>query len=182
MINKLSVLLLLVLFSISCSEGDIIDISVDLNGDLQHCSNENDNTFVFFTIESETNRSLSVNFSSSSFIITPTTVADISITEPTIITLNTTSNQFLYREFDTMINGSEYFCSSIPPSNVNVTQELVSSNGTAEITYVLTDDTSPTETIYARTVTLKGVTLEGNGIAIRREILELGSDNISIPK
>jgi len=174
--------LFLILTIISCSEGDVIEITVDnFNGELQNCANENDNTFVFFVIDQDVNRSLSVNFTDTSFEINPLVVADITLDEPTIITLNTSNNQFLYREFNTAINGDQYFCNSIPISNVSVTQELVSSNGTAEISYAISDDSDPTQTIYSRTVILKDITLEGNGIALRKEILELGSDNITIP-
>ncbi|SEK22861.1 hypothetical protein SAMN04487910_0017 [Aquimarina amphilecti] len=169
------------LLLINCSEGDLIEISVDdLNGDLENCSNENDNTFVFFVIDQDINRSLSLNFTDTSFEIIPENVSEISIDEPTVITLNTTSNQFIYREFDTSINGTEYFCNSIPVSGITVTQELISSNGTAEISYMEVTS-STTETTYSRTVTLKDITLEGNGIAIRKQSLVLGLDNITIP-
>jgi len=180
MMRILSFLFLFVTI-ISCSEGDIIETSFRFEGELQSCGNENTNTFVFFILDQEINRSLSVNFTSTSFEIEPTVVGDISLTEPTTITLNTSSNQFLYREFDTEVNGDEYFCNSIPPNNINVSLELISSNGTAEISYAVIDDESnPAETIYSRTVTLKNITLEGNGIAIREELLVLGSDSIKI--
>lgn len=170
-----------ILFFASCSEGDILEIPLEIFSDdeLQNCSNENDNAFVFFAIDGNTNRSLSVNFTDSNFEIEPATVADVSVDEPIVITLNTTNNQLLYREFDTTINGDDYFCNSVPISNVNVTQELISSNGTAEISYVL-QNTTATETIYERTITLKDVTLEGNGIGIRRELLVLGTDTVTI--
>lgn len=181
MIKKIAVLVLALVF-IGCSEGDILEIPLDIFNDdeLQNCSNENDNTFVFFVIDEDANSSLSVNFTDSNFEIEPAAVADISVDEPTVITLNTTTNQLLYREFDTTINGDDYFCNSIPVSNINVTQELISSNGTVEISYVL-QNTTATETIYERTVTLNDVTLEGNGIAIRRELLVLGTDSVIIP-
>ncbi|WP_299600106.1 hypothetical protein [uncultured Aquimarina sp.] len=180
MINRIYIIVL-VLFFASCSEGDILEIPLDIFSDdeLQNCSNENDNTFVFFVIDQDTNRSLSVNFTDSSFEIEPATVADVSVDEPVVITLNTTTNQLLYREFDTSINGDDYFCNSVPISNVNVTQELVSSNGTVEISYVL-QNTTATETTYERTVTLNDVTLEGNGIGIRRELLVLGTDTVTV--
>lgn len=180
MIRILPILLLFITIS-GCSEGDIIETSFRFDGELQSCGNENTNTFVFFIVDQEINRSLSVNFASTSFQIEPTAVSNISLDEPTIITLNTTTNQFLYREFDTAINGDEYYCNSIPPSNINVSQELIGSNGTAEISYAILDESDPTETIYSRTITLKDITLEGNGIAIREEIFVLGSDTISIP-
>ncbi len=181
MIKKLGFLVCFLIF-VNCSEGDIIDIRVDdVVGELENCSNDSTNTFVFFVVDQATNRSLSVNFTDTSFEIEPNAASDISLVEPTIITLNATNNQFLYRVFDTTINGVDYFCNSVPVSNINVTQELVSANGTAEISYEIVDQTDPNQTIYSRTVILKNVTLEGNGIAIRKEFLPLGSDSITIP-
>jgi len=180
MIRTLGFLLLSITF-IGCSEGDIIETSFKFQGDLESCGNENTNNFVFFVIDQQINRSLSVSFTSTSFQIEPTAVSSISLDEPTTITLNTSTNQFLYREFNTVINGDEYYCSSIPPSNINVSQELISTNGTVEISYAIMDDSNPAETIYSRTVTLKDITLVGNGIAIREELFVLGSDSITIP-
>ncbi|MBW1296791.1 hypothetical protein [Aquimarina litoralis] len=172
---------LITLIIISCSEGDILEIPLDIfDESLQNCANESDNTFVFFVIDEDTNTSLSVNFTDTNFEINPMTVEDITLDEPTVITLNTSTNQLLYREFNTAINGDEYFCNSVPVSDINVTQELISSNGTVEISYVL-QNTTATATIYERTLTLKDITLEGNGIAIRRELLVLGTDTVEIP-
>jgi len=179
MIRKLGFLILSFVI-ISCSEGDIIETSVDFEGELENCSNQNDDTFVFYIIDEDMSRSLSINFTSSSFEIDPMMIEDISLDEPTVISLNTSSNQFLYREFDTAINGTDYFCNSIPPSDINVTLELTSSNGTAEISYALMT-MEPTQNIYSRTVTLRDITLEGNGIAIRKKELVLGSDTVQIP-
>ncbi len=172
-LNK-SALILLLLVLANCSEGDIIDISIDFDGQLLNCSNANDKTFVFYKIDDEINRSLSGGFSSTTFDIAPETVDDISTTTPIEITLNTSTNQVIYREFDVSISGEEYFCSSIPPSTINVNKELVSSSGTIEVSYQATTD----PTIFTRTVTLRNVTFVGNEIAIRKEVLILGSDEI----
>ncbi len=173
MIYKLYIIVVCVCMISSCSEGDTIDITVDFEGMLENCSNVNDNTFVFFKTSDPSTRALSVNFTSTSFDSTPE-IADISTTEPTSIPLSAT-NQFIYREFDTNIVGADYYCNSIPPSGINVTNELISSNGTLEISYTLIADN-----MYTRTVTLKNITLSGNGIAIRRELIELGSDTIEV--
>ena len=168
------------LFLSSCSEGDIIDIDIDFEGELQNCSNENDNTFVFFKNDLAINRSLSVNFVNTTFSINPETVADISVDAPTEILLNTTTNQFIYREFDAPINDINYFCSSIPVSDILVTKELVSSNGTAEISYAIVDNSSTEETIYSRTVTLRNITLLGEGVEFIQEELVLGTDTVTL--
>ncbi|KAA1245502.1 hypothetical protein [Aquimarina sp. RZ0] len=173
MVHRFYILLLLIVVSISCSEGDIIDPSVDFSAELQSCSNENNNTFVFYKIDNQINRSLSVNFTSSTFNLTPT-AANIPA-EPIEIDLNTTTNQLIYREFGVTITGDEYFCTSVPPSNIGVNQELTSSNGTIQIDYEATD----TPNMFTRTVTLLDITLAGDGITIRQEFLLLGSDIIT---
>lgn len=175
-LNQCTFAVILLLLITSCSEGDVIDISIDFDGQLQNCSNANDKTFVFYKIDDEINRSLSGGFNSRTFNIAPQSANDISTTEPIEITLNTSSNQVIYREFDTEIISEEYFCSSIPPSTVNVVKELVSSSGIIEISYEATDDI----TKFIRTVTLRNVTFVGNEIAIRKEVLILGSDEITV--
>jgi len=175
-ISNISKCIALFLITLSCSEGDIINMSIDFEGQLQNCSNTNDNTFVFYKIDSENNRSLSVGFTSNSFDIAPQNIANISTTEPIEINLNTSTNQLFYREFNTEFNGDEYYCTSVPPSIINVSQELVSSTGVIEISYQNTDNTNT----FIRTVTLKNVTFVGDEIAIRKEVLVLGSDEVVI--
>ncbi len=174
MIYRLCIFIACLAVVSSCSEGDIIDISVDFNGTLENCTNPNSRTFVFYKIDPEENRVLFVNFTSSTFDNTPES-ADISLTEPTTIALNTSTNQFTYRVFSTPIEGDTYFCNSIPPSSASVTEELISTNGTIEISYTLISDKT-----YTRTVTLNDVTLSGSGLSVRREIFILGSDVVEV--
>lgn len=173
MIYRFYILLFVVVVSIRCSEGDIIDTSVDFTAELQNCSNETANTFVFYKIDDQINRSLSVNFNSTTFNDMPA-AGDIP-TEPIEIALNATTNQLIYREFGIAILGENYFCTSVPPSNIGVNQELISSNGTIQIDYEPTD----TPNMFTRTITLLDITLEGEGIAIRQEFLLLGSDIVT---
>ena len=180
MIKKLNFLLCIIML-ISCSEGDLIDISVEFDAPLQNCANENDNTFVFFKVDTEIDQALSVNFTSTTFTINPETVSDISLDEPIEIILNSSTNQFISRKFNTSIDGIQYFCSSIPPSNIDVIEELISSNGTVEISYQVADDSDPLETVYLRTISLRDITLVGDGMTLRRGILELGTELIRIP-
>ncbi|WP_378175841.1 hypothetical protein [Aquimarina sp. SS2-1] len=176
-IYRLSVLIC-TLFFISCSEGDLLELSVNFEEVVESCANENENTFVFYKIDNQMNRSLSVNFTSTTFDITPE-IADISFTETTEITLNASTNQLIYREYGSTISGEDYFCSSVPPANVGVTEELISSNGKLEIKYEALS-TSDTQESFTRILTLRDVTLEGNGKAIRKELLELGNEIVDI--
>ncbi|WP_074409970.1 hypothetical protein [Aquimarina megaterium] len=162
---------------VSCSEGDVIENDIsNFTAPLENCSNQNEDTFVFFKIDPQINQSLSLSFTSSTFELN--TVPE-SLTHT--VELNKTTNILIYRQFNTQVDGTAYFCSSIPPSGITVTQELKSSNGNAEIKYVVKSDTA-TETIYTRTITLTDITLEGAGIAIRQELLQLGEDEITVLK
>ncbi|MEW7292778.1 hypothetical protein [Aquimarina sp. 2304DJ70-9] len=175
--NKVFCLIIFTLLLTNCSEGDIIENDTNFDASLENCSNLNDNTFVFYKIDDDINRSLSVNFTSPTFDITPE-VNDISVTTPTTITLNDDSNQLIYREFSSAITGSDYFCSSIPSSDITITEELISSDGIMEVSYEELDPTSNTQRRYTRTVVVRNATLIGNGIVIRNELLVLGSDII----
>lgn len=156
---------------IGCSEGDIITDDVDFTADLENCFNEND--FVFYKIDSAENRSMSLSFTSTSFDINPATAP----TDTTVITLSS-SNSLIYREFNSEIDGDTYFCSSIPPSDTNIVNELLATDGTAEIIYTLKDVSDPMSEIYIRTIVLKNITLIGDGVALRREFLTLGTEEI----
>lgn len=166
----LSWILLLVAFT-GCSEGDIITEEIDFTADLENCANGND--FVFYKVDTAINQAISLSFTSSSFELLPETAP----TDTTSITLNGTTNVLIYREFSSPIDGTTYFCASIPPSDNNITNELVASDGTVEIFYELQEGTDPP--VYTRTVLLRDVTLIGDGIAIRREFLTLGSEDIA---
>ncbi|PKV51685.1 hypothetical protein ATE84_3777 [Aquimarina sp. MAR_2010_214] len=162
---------------VSCSEGDIIENDIsNFTAPLENCSNQNENTFVFFKVDSQINQSLSLSFTSTTFELN---TAPENLTQT--IALNSTTNILVHRQFNTQINGAVYFCSSVPPSGITVTQELKSSNGNAVIKYVVKSDTA-TETIYTRTITLTDITLEGAGISIRQELLELGEDEVTVLK
>ena len=154
----------------SCSEGDLFDGDINFEANLEKCSNNTD--FVFYKIDGS--KSLSINFTSSTFNIN---AADENQT--VTIALNGNSNLLSYRVFDNPIDGSAYFCSSVPPNGINVIDELTSISGTIEITYsqIAIGDT---ETTYSRTITLRDITLTGPGRAIRKEVLIMGSDEVVV--
>lgn len=176
--NKCFFSILISILIASCSEGDIIENDItNFDAPLENCANLNENTFVFFKVDNTINSAISINFSSTTFNINPKT-SDISTTEPTTIALNADTNQLIYREFSSAISGSDYFCSIVPPNNTTVTKELISSNGTLEISYTEVEPTANTQKRFTRTLTILNSTLEGDGITIRNEILALGSDTI----
>ncbi len=169
--KKIIYLFVLTLIIISCSEGDIIEDDINFTAVLEDCSNAND--FVFFKIDSEKNQALSLNFTSTSFELN-----ELPDNNTETITLNGTTNTLIYRKFDAQINGEEYFCSSIPPSNVLVTRELISASGAATITY---ERISGTTNTYTRTITLSDITFKGVDIEIRQELFMFGEEEVTIP-
>ncbi|GAA3518251.1 hypothetical protein GCM10022393_35460 [Aquimarina addita] len=174
-------LLIIILTITGCSEGDIIDVSINFDGELQNCSNDIDNTFVFYKVDADNKRTLSLSFTSTTYDSTPDSISTDN--EPTVITLDETDNILIYREFETAINGSTYFCASVPPSMNEISEEYTSTDGTAEISLEVFNDDDPNNIVYQRTITLKNITFIGDDIEIRREELLLGSDTqVVIPQ
>ncbi|MBQ0735484.1 hypothetical protein [Aquimarina celericrescens] len=166
--KKFFFLLIIITVVVSCSEGDVVEDDVNFDGALQDCSNGNN--FVIFKINDEGNQAISLNFSSTNFELNSAPADNVSQT----LELNA-NNNLIYRQFDTPINGDEYFCASIPPGNIMVTRELISANGTATISY------STEGNVTTRTITLSNITFLGTGVEIRQEVFNLGSYDITSP-
>lgn len=162
---------------ISCSEGDIIEDNIDnFDTPVKNCSNENNKTYVFYKTDSKINRSLSIAFKSETFKL-DTIPKENKLT----IALDGKSNTFIFRTYNDAIDGESYFCSSIPPDNDTVVQELTSNDGTVEITYTLKSE-NETAVTYTRNIVLYNITLKGGDIAMRQELFDFGSDQITILK
>ncbi len=174
MIKRTLLVCIFSLLLVGCSEGDIINDDFSFTAALDNCFNGDD--FVFFKVDPNVDQAFSLNFTSTTFELN--TVPEALTFS---ITLNGTSNALIYRKFDTAIDGQAYFCTSVPPGNILVTQELIASNGTVTINYVEKEQTT-TEITYTRTITITNVTLLGDDIEVRQEVIEFGSDEITVPK
>lgn len=165
------------IFLVSCSEGDIIEDRIisdfETINTLRSCENDSQNNFVYYKIKDNNTEALVFNFNSSAFSETPSTIAE----EPIVINLNGTTNSLFYRRLNATIDDT-YFCASIPPANITVSEELISESGTAEITVTLEE--TATEKIYTTTIKLLDITLEGEGKSIRQEFLEFGSKQVVV--
>ncbi|WP_438711821.1 hypothetical protein ACSTS3_04495 [Aquimarina muelleri] len=133
--EKLFSFLFLLFFLISCDDGDIVITSFEFNdSDLQLCKGAKENEFVFFKIGKTINEAISYNFINETFsdtIISPT---------PLQIELTETSSNLIYRNFDIKIT-NDYFCSNVPPNDITIVEELVGTNGSAEIdTQIILED------------------------------------------
>lgn len=119
----------------SCDDGDIIITTFEFDDiDLQLCQGAKENEFVFFKINESNNEAISYNFINEIFSDTIPTAS------PIIIQLNDGTNDLIYRTFNIPVT-TTYYCSNIPSSDVRITEELVSSSGTVEITNeIVTED------------------------------------------
>ncbi|WP_459212955.1 hypothetical protein [Aquimarina rhabdastrellae] len=151
----------------SCSEGDVIETDINFEEQtLMYCNIENKH--VFYKLQNNNTEVLFIEFSSSNFDPSPTTLPS-----PRNITFNSTTNRVVYRSFSEAIDPDTYFCSNIPPSQVNVQNELISTTGTATI--AITQETVNGVMIHRNTVTLNDITLENEGSSFRQDILLLGT-------
>ncbi|MBQ4821249.1 hypothetical protein [Aquimarina sp. MMG016] len=125
--KSFKILLFFLIISLSsCDDGDIIVTSFEFDdATLQLCEGSKENEFVFFKINTSNNEAISFNFIDDTFSETKETAS------PIIIQLDD-NNKLIYRQFNVAIDNN-YFCNSIPPSNIIVTEEFVSVQGNAEI-------------------------------------------------
>ncbi|MFL1896417.1 hypothetical protein ACJRPK_12000 [Aquimarina sp. 2-A2] len=167
----------LLILATSCSEGDLITDELEFEGTLSNCANTSANTFVFYKLDATKSKALFLNFTGTNFTLIPDTKK---LTSTDVVTLNETTNLLTYREFNSPITASSYFCSNIPPKENTTTLEYVSTSGTAEISYDFLR-IEANDSIFSRSIILKDVTLTGNEIAYRKEFLALGEQEVAKP-
>ncbi|MBP2832800.1 hypothetical protein J8281_11440 [Aquimarina sp. U1-2] len=166
--NDKFVYILLLLWMTSCSEGDIIEDDINFEATLEDCAI--DTNFVIFKVSTDGNETISLNFASTNFDLDNPPEDNANQT----LELNTTNN-LIYRQFDNSIDAEAYFCSSIPPGNIRVIRELISTNGTATISYTTENN------VTTRSVVFSNVTFLGTDVEIRQELFELGSYTLPTP-
>lgn len=114
---KKILVLFVVLFTLSCDDGNIDVPEFVFDGDLAVCSNptsDKEANYVFY--KTNTNEALSIAVDKLDINLL-TTVPDKDIE----IELNKSGTKTInYRTFDGTINGSNYFCQSIPPSTPKI--------------------------------------------------------------
>ncbi|GAA4272339.1 hypothetical protein U6A24_20845 [Aquimarina gracilis] len=129
--KKAFVFIFLVVTFFSCNDGDIIITSFEFDDvDLQLCNGALENESVFFKINPSNNEAISFDFISSQY--NATTVLE----EPIIIDLSEGTSSLIYRQFNTSIT-NDYYCSSIPSSEIVVIEELKAISGIAEIRVII---------------------------------------------
>lgn len=128
--KRILYLILPILF-IACNDGDIIVTSFDFDeAILSECGGPGG--YVFFKINNSSAESISLNLETSEelFLSTGTQFFD----------LNNSAYIVHYRKYSDAIS-SDYFCSDIPPTEPQVTNELIGESGFAKlVTIVALDD------------------------------------------
>ena len=113
----------------ACDDGDLIVTSFDFQDQsLEFCGGEAN--LVFFKINNEAQESIALQIVGSSEIFLQEDIAPITLSETNFVT---------YRKFNADVDAS-YFCSSIPPTSPQVSNEYLAENGLATINNTLTLD------------------------------------------
>lgn len=118
----------------SCDDGDIIDFVLDFDDTFEVCG---DTDLVFYKTKNDPSESLSLKLNNVT-LNDILDVDDLGVFEKTY-TLST-SNPFNYRTYSNTTLPSDLFCNAIPNSEVNITQDIESTSGTADLKTVLTED------------------------------------------
>ncbi len=118
----------------SCDDGDIIITGFEFEDiDLQLCNGSLENESVFFKINASNNEAISYNFVSEKY--NSITVLDSPIT----FDLSEGTSNLIYRQFNVSIS-NDYYCSSVPPSDIIITEELNAISGIAEINVLIASE------------------------------------------
>jgi len=119
---------------LACDDGDIIVTTFDFDEDavLVACREVNQigeisdqPITLLYTTNTEPNESLSLTLSGSQFTGKFSGVGE----QDSLIVNLDQSNKLVYRTYDAPINGSDYFCNDIPPSQPEVLEEYITTNG-----------------------------------------------------
>lgn len=121
--KKLLALVILSFIATSCDDGDLIVTEIDFDDlELELCT---DSEYVFYKINTSTNETLALQFTTSQDIFG-------GVDELDDITLSG-DDQVSYRRFNDAVS-SDYFCSLIPPATPVVAEEFISTEGEVLIT------------------------------------------------
>ncbi|PKQ44122.1 hypothetical protein [Confluentibacter flavum] len=123
------ILLINLIFSFSCSDGDVIAVEFDFDESFQACG---ESDIVFFKTKNDPSESLSI------FIENLTLAEIINVgTSNTLVTPKT--GLFNYRTYNNVTLPTNLFCSDVPSSEIRIAQDY-QSTATAIITTTLTKD------------------------------------------
>ena len=123
----------------TCDDGDIFEVTLDFSDEFNQCGE-----LVFYKINQSTSETLSIQFED-------LTIEDILEVDANLLYENTlalgSGNAFNYRAYGRTPNNN-FFCSDVPPSNLQIERDEVSFGGSVYIRTVLVEDDNdgiPTE-------------------------------------
>lgn len=123
------ILFINLIFSFSCSDGDVIAVEFDFNDTFQACG---ETDLVFYKTKNDPSESLSI-------FIENLTLAEIINVEANNSLVTTTTGVFNYRTYNNATLPANLFCSEVPSSEIKIAQDY-QSTATAIITSTLTKD------------------------------------------
>jgi len=144
---KRKLLILLVVFAGSCSDGDLQIETIDFDSStIQYCgSSPTTTTRIFFKIDSD--QALILNLESG--------LLKNADSDGTITSTVPGQSTVTYRIFSESVTKS-YFCGDIPPSTPQVVQEIEASAGEVQITSM---QSAADTTAFDHTIALSGISL-----------------------
>ncbi|WP_417196380.1 hypothetical protein [Bizionia sp.] len=133
-------LLVLLTFSMvsSCDDGDIINVDFEFGDTFVACGE-----LVFYQVKENPFESLSLQIVEPAWtlekLIEVDTITGLLVNdEPIEIAIEGTANQFNYRSYNS--NPAPLFCNDVPPSDIQINEDLSSVSGTGIINVFLVED------------------------------------------
>lgn len=162
--------LFIVLFTLSCDDGNFDRPGFDFSTTVYSCTNNT--AILLFKLGNENaQEALTLNLSTSDFTEEEG--------ESSIDLSNT--KKVSYMLFDGKVTSSGYFCQSIPPSSPKITRNWESQPGaTAVITTKPVKNSDNKITKYTHTIVLKNLVLESNGERLQYDSLDFGTHTINV--
>ncbi|WP_250432364.1 hypothetical protein [Hanstruepera flava] len=134
--RKLFWLLTLLICTTSCDDGDIITVEIEFGDTFKTCGE-----LVFFQIKEFPHESLSLQITDPSVTLDDLLEVDDDgelVTDTLIVNINGDTNKFNYRTYNS--DPTTLFCSPVPPSGIEIIEDLLSTEGEAGIYIFLLED------------------------------------------
>ncbi|NMH86075.1 hypothetical protein [Flavivirga algicola] len=132
------VLISIVLLNIySCDDGDVITVEFDFEETFSVC--EGVSSLVFYKTKNDPSESLSLKIDELSSLDEILVLDETTQTYEKNFNISTT-NPFNYRTYGNTKLPDNLFCNDIPASDITITQDIESTDGTATIKTILTED------------------------------------------
>lgn len=134
--RQLFVLLIISALLFTCDDGDIIDVTLDFQQDLELCGDDESDEYLLYDINTDTNESLTLLFpvSGNRDIFNPELSGDLKM-----LTINGSSIRFNYRTYNGDPKG--LICEIVPDPSINIINDFEAAAGaTVTFTSIFEDD------------------------------------------